>query len=94
MKPVSLKTQRILMWIPYLNCLNWFIWIYQIKALRVTDWMKPSLVAGGLFFGVFLADSILMRLLPDTIWFDWLGLWLAGFVVSRYLIRVQEQMDK
>ena len=32
MKPVSLKLQRILMWIPYLKCLNWFIWIYQVKA--------------------------------------------------------------
>lgn len=94
MKAVSLKTQRILMWIPYLNCLNWFIWVYQIKALWLTDWVKPSMVAGGLFFGVFLADSILMQLLPDAVWFDWLGLWLAGFVVSWYLIGVQEKLVK
>ncbi len=94
MKPISLKTQRILMWIPYLNFLNWFLWSFQNNFPKTGSWNrgKVSLAASGLMFLVFLPTMILVQLLPDAVWIGWLGFWLAGFVASRYLIRVQEKL--
>ena len=96
MKPISLKTQRILMWIPYLNFANWFIWYHQRKALGMTglDGAKPAFIASGLMFLVFLPTSILVQFFPDAVLIGWGGFWLAGFVMSRYLIRFQEKLGQ
>lgn len=93
MKPISLKTQRILMWIPYLNFLNWFVWAFQGNFRNTGGWSrgKASLAASGLMFLVFLPTTILVHLFPDALWIGWLGFWLAGFIMSRYLIRIQEK---
>ena len=96
MKPFSLKTQRILMWIPYLNLLNWFSWSFQNNFPKTGSWSrgKVSLTASGLMFLVFLPTTILVQLFPNAVWIGWLGVWLMGFVMSLYLIRIQEKMAK
>ena len=95
MKPISLKAQRILMWIPYLNLLNpWLIWAYQRKALGQTGWNKQGLTAYGLMFLIFLPTAVLVQLLPDAVWISWAGFYLAGLLPSLYLIRVQEKLAK
>ena len=92
-KPVSLKLQRILMWIPYLNFLiPWLVWPYQRKALGLTGWNKQGLTAYGLMFLIFLPTAVLVKLFPDAIWIGWAGFYLAGLIPSWYLIRVQEKL--
>ncbi len=96
MKPISLKTQRILMWIPYLNLLNWILWSARGNVPGHGGWgrAKHSLIASGLMFLVFLPTAILVNLFPNAVWIGWLGFWLTGFVGSRYLIRVQEKLEQ
>lgn len=93
MKPISLKTQRILMWIPYLNFLIWMFWGYQRIFLGRKD-KKYGLVATGLMFLIFLPTTILVQLFPDAVLVGWVGFYLCGWVPSRYLIRVQEKLGQ
>ena len=93
MKPSSLKTQRILMWIPYLNFLIWVLWGYQRRFLGVAE-RKYGLVATGLAFLIFLPTSILVQLFPDALLVGWVGFYLCGWVPDRYLIRVQEKLGQ
>ena len=96
MKPFSLKTQRILMWIPYLNLLNWFSWSFQNNLPKTGSWSrgKVSLTASGLMFLIFLPTSILVQLFPDAVMVGWVGFYLGGWVPGRYLIRVQEKLGQ
>lgn len=93
MKPISLKTQRILMWIPYLNFFNLMFWGYQRRFLGVEE-RKYGLVATGLAFLIFLPITILVQLFPDAVLVGWAGFYLGGWVPSRYLIRVQEKLGQ
>ena len=94
MKPFSLKTQRILMWIPYLNLLNWFSWSFQNNFPKTGSWSrgKVSLTASGLMFLIFLPTSLVVQFFPNAVLVGWIGFYLCGWVPSRYLIRVQERL--
>ena len=94
MKPISLKKQRILMWIPYLNFINWFFWGYQRRFLGLTGLKdtKYGLTATGLMFLIFLPTSLVVQFFPNAVLVGWIGFYLCGWVPSRYLIRVQERL--
>ena len=64
MKPVSVKFQRIIMFIPVINCLNFFIWIYNTAFFYKKS---PFLREFWIFISSVIPFSILDQLISKLL---------------------------
>lgn len=82
MKPVSIATQKKLLWIPIANVSILYIWVYNafVMKLRCMDVLKSNLV----MFACAIPGAILMMLV--SICYPGLEKWMS--VICSYLIPV------
>lgn len=92
---VSIKTQKILMFIPFVNALIWFIWLYNCIKMKVSTaaFMKSLLRMFAVIIPLAMVQLVLSKVFPDTS--DILGyimMYLAPLSMAFCLIRFQERL--
>lgn len=95
MKQISIKTQKKIMLIPYVNIANIFIWFFNSKIMKVTP--KDSARAIFLMFAVFLplvlVQIVASEILPEM--GNLLGIlnaYIIPALISFFLIKHQQQL--
>ena len=94
MKKVSIRTQKILMFIPYANIFNQFIWVYNclVSEYPVHTGLKSLYI--WLVYGLPIAiiHSVLDALFPEISHIaTFLTMYLYGVLVSFGIIRFQQK---
>ena len=97
MKIVSIKTQRILMFIPLLNNLNLFIWIYNCRCANIPAAVfgKSLLIIFSRAFPFAVLHILLSNVLPEFGGvFAYLFMYCIALSISYGLIKYQEKVLK
>lgn len=95
MKPVSLKAQKIIQYIPILNMSILGIWLYNTLVLRIPNrivWRSYPIIF-GISIPLSLLNIIFCDLFPAAATsLAFLFHYLVGFLLCRGLIRFQEKI--
>lgn len=95
MKIVSVETQKKIMYIPYVNILNLFIWLNNIRYMDVpyNGVPKTLLILFINSIPLVLIQSILVNTFPIVgNVLSYINVYLIPLLISRGLIRYQEQL--
>ena len=96
MKPVSIETQKKLMFLPWLNILNLFIWSYNFLCMKYPFSVACKSIA--LFLGcslpLFLLEVALTYIFPSSkLVISFIGSYLVPLCTSFAFIRMQEKLE-
>ena len=97
MKIVSIKMQRILMFIPYLNILNLFIWVYNCRCANISAAVfgRSLLLIFAHAFPFAALHILLANLFPELSGkFAFLFMYGMALSISYGLIKYQEKILK
>lgn len=97
MKPVSIQIQQKIMFIPYVNMVNIFIWFYNSVCLHVSS----SVVARSLgiifisFVPLAAIQTVVAKIFPDVGHFlSYLNSYIIPLFISYGLIKYQQKLSE
>ena len=98
MKKISIRTQKIIKYIPFLNCLILFIWLFNCNHMK-TDYMvflKSLLLIFATSIPLAVLQIILSKMLIEFIVIQQvlnaIFMYLIPFAIGSVLIKYQEKL--
>lgn len=95
MKKISIETQKKMMYIPYINILNMFIWLYNCISLKPPRNCVPKTLT---ILFVNSLPLLLLQIILSNIWpavaniLTYINAYLIPLLISRGLINYQEDL--
>lgn len=97
MKKISLRTQKIVMFIPYINCINLFIWVNNFFCMKYSNRIaaKSILIILTSILPLLFLEITVSRLFPElekiiTL----LGSYFLPLLMGLGLIKFQQTLEK